>query len=395
MPYYIKKGNTYRVTPKENLIFEESLPPATYTVRVDPTGEFYLEKIDALTVSGKLYGNTTRDADRILRTFSDRPGATGVLLSGTKGSGKTLLAKLISQQARAEMKIPTIVVNNSWCGENFNTFLQTIDQPAVVLFDEFEKVYSEVVNQDKMLTLLDGVYPSKKLFLLTCNDKWRINSNMRNRPGRLFYALDFEGLDEDFVREYCQDNLSAKEHIEKVCAVSGLFIDFNFDMLQAIVEEMNRYDETPAEVLRFLNARPEFGDNAQYGVTLEVKGKKLSSTNGVMDHWHGNPVQNIIMINYIDQGEEGAGLCARSTSASFSAKDLERLDSRQGTYTFVNADGSRLVLKKIESDFNLNLDAFCSSPKSSLRRAARKSSASREQNSGVVANTPMAVERDY
>jgi hypothetical protein len=52
-----------------------------------------------------------------------------------------------------------------------------------------------------MLTLLDSVYPSKKLFWLTCNDKWRVNFNMKNHPSRVYYMLDFGGLDETFMRE--------------------------------------------------------------------------------------------------------------------------------------------------------------------------------------------------
>ncbi|HRZ82907.1 MAG TPA: hypothetical protein P5069_10620, partial [Candidatus Hydrogenedentes bacterium] len=45
--------------------------------------------------------------------------------------------------------------------EAFNTFMQAIEQPLVVLFDEFEKVYDDQ-EQQALLTLLDGVYPSNK-----------------------------------------------------------------------------------------------------------------------------------------------------------------------------------------------------------------------------------------
>ena len=56
-------------------------------------------------------------------------------------------------------------------------------------------------NQDAMLTLLDGVYPAKMLFLLTTNDKYKVSNHMRNRPGRIYYVIDFEGLSSDFIRE--------------------------------------------------------------------------------------------------------------------------------------------------------------------------------------------------
>ena len=78
--------------------------------------------------------------------------------------------------------------------------------------DEFEKTYTKEGKnyQAKILTLFDGVYSSKKLFLLTCNDKSKMDSHMLNRPGRLYYLLEFHGLDQAFIREYCEDNLIRK-----------------------------------------------------------------------------------------------------------------------------------------------------------------------------------------
>ena len=164
----------------------------------------------------------------------DRDASTGVMLTGEKGSGKTLLAKNVSFEA-AKQGIPTIIINAAWCGDAFNSLIQSIEQPAIILFDEFEKVYDKD-DQQQILTLLDGVFPSKKLFVLTCNDKWRVDVHMRNRPGRIYYMLDFAGLDHDFIRDYCADNLKAQEHTEAVCKISSLFDEFNFDMLKALID---------------------------------------------------------------------------------------------------------------------------------------------------------------
>ena len=134
------------------------------------------------------------------------------MLAGEKGSGKTLLAKCIAQEAAAKHGIRTIVINRNLFGDDFNAFLQAIEQPTVILMDEFEKVHSQMHEQQAMLTLLDGVYTSKKLFLLTCNDKYQIDSNFRNRPGRTYYMLDFNGVSPDFIEEHCRDNLLAEIH---------------------------------------------------------------------------------------------------------------------------------------------------------------------------------------
>ena len=354
MSYFLKSGNTFKVSTKEAMDLHDHLPAGTYTVGFDKmTGQFYLEQIDNFEIKGKVYGNHTRNADRILRTFLDRPSSTGVMLTGEKGSGKTLLSKQISIDG-AKQGIPTIVINQPWCGEGFNAFIQMIDQPTIVVFDEFEKVYDRD-DQEKMLTLLDGVYPSKKLFMLTCNDKWRVDSHMRNRPGRIYYMIDFKGLDQEFIIEYCEDNLTAKEHITTICRIASLFDQFNFDMLKAMVEEMNRYGETPQEVLKLLNAKPEFSDESKYKVELQVKGIDIIQDKLEVTEWHGNPLVKSVHLDY--RGEEDAEGDWSWESVRFTNNDLKQVDPATSKFVFMNEDGNRLVLTKIKEK-TWHYDAF-------------------------------------
>jgi hypothetical protein len=348
MSFFLKSGKTFHVTTKAALDIHERLPVGTYTVGFsESSGQYFLETIDSFEVNGKLYGDTNRNAERILRVFDDREVSTGVLLTGEKGAGKTMLAKRISVLAAAQ-DIPTIVVNQAWCGEKFNSFVQMIEQPALVIFDEFEKVYSGAGKQESLLTLLDGVYPSKKLFLLTCNDKWKLNTNMHNRPGRIYYMLDYHGLDQDFIREYCQDNLLAKEQIPMVCSITQIFSAFNFDMLKALVEEMNRFGETPAEALKFLNARPNFNVSTTYKVQLIVDGKEIDVSQG-SPKWTGNPLKNVVRIFYDHH----------NTTALFTAQDLKNVDPHTGAYVFVNQKKNhKLVLKPMKSSFDVNFETL-------------------------------------
>lgn len=79
-----------------------------------------------------------------------------------------------------------------------------------------------------------------------------MDSHMMNRPGRLYYMLEFNGLDASFVEveEYCEDNLVQKEYIPAVTVtvISSLFESFKFDMLKAMVEDMT---DTEKGQLRF------------------------------------------------------------------------------------------------------------------------------------------------
>jgi hypothetical protein len=358
MTYFLKSGTRFNVSTKAALDLHEQLPPGNYTVKFDKMANcFYLEQIENFEIKGKVYGDTRRNADRILSTFNDRTASTGVMLNGEKGSGKTLLAKMLAVNA-AEEGVPTIVINAPWCGEEFNGFMQMIEQPTVILFDEFEKVYDND-DQEKMLTLLDGVYPSKKLFVLTCNDKWRVNSHMRNRPGRIFYMMDFNGLEQDFIIEYCEDNLKAKEHIPAICRIATLFDQFNFDMLKALIEEMNRYNETPQEAMKMLNARPEFSSEARYKITLQPKGLDISDDKLESNEWQGNPLINRISLDYkvIEKDEVTGDEDWNWESCRFTNEDLKQIDANTGKFVFINELGDRATLSRVKEK-SFHYDAF-------------------------------------
>lgn len=270
---YMQNGKTFAPADPESLNIVERLPVGTYTVGVSPAG-FFLTRVDDMELPSKLYGGVGKTAARILKTWNDRPAGTGVLLNGTKGAGKTMLTKLLSRDAGAQYDAITLLVNQPFCGEAFNTFIQGIDQPAVILYDEFEKVYDQD-DQARLLTILDGTRPSKKLHLLTVNERGRVNNYMLNRPGRLYYALEFKGLDREFITEYCADELDNQDHAMGVVVVSQFFYEFTFDMLKALVEEMNRYGESATDAMKMLNMKPLDSGGGAYIVSLVVDGKEM------------------------------------------------------------------------------------------------------------------------
>ena len=363
MSYFLKSGNTFRVSTKEAMDLHETLPAGNYVVKEMPMdGPLYLEHIESFEIKGKRYGDLDKNTDRILNTFMDRTASTGVMLAGEKGSGKSLLAKNLAIEAANRSNIPCIVINAPWVGDKFNAFMQMIEQPCMVLFDEFEKVYDEE-DQEKALTLLDGVFPSKKLFVLTCNDKWRINQNMRNRPGRLFYMLDYKGLDANFITEYCNDNLkkSLQKHTEKLCQIASLFAQFNFDMLKATVEEMNRYNEGPEDALRMLNVKPEFDSGNKFSMKLIKNGEEVKTEDMETLEWKGNPLQSqvkVLVKEYDDEKDEDGDFNWEWDAIRFDPSDIKKIDSQSGKFVFANAQGVQLVLSKVKEQSYSYFDAF-------------------------------------
>ena len=289
MTCFLRNGTSFKPVSEKNLDLHQTLPPGNYIIKQDPmTNALFFDQVENFSNPSKLYGPVREQAVRVLTTFWDRPQSTGILLNGEKGSGKTLLARQLSITG-AEQGIPTIIINAPWKGDQFNQLIQSVNQPCIVMFDEFEKVYDSD-DQVHVLTLLDGVFNSKKLFVLTCNDKYRIDQHMHNRPGRIYYSLDYVGLDPDFITEYCEDNLVNQEHTDTIARVASTFSNFNFDMLKAMVEEINRYNESPRQVLKMLNVKPQADSFGTFNITYVLDGEVVEQRGYMTNEYNQSPL---------------------------------------------------------------------------------------------------------
>lgn len=274
MSQYIKNDNIISVSESRTLAVTDTLPLGTYTLELNRrSNEFYLKQMDDFKPFGKIYGDYRATVDRIITTFMSRSGSNlGVLLSGVKGSGKTLTAKMISVEMAKRFGYATIIINKGYDTAELSGFLRSINVPCMVLFDEFEKVYSykesdDNASQSGLLDILDGVFESRKLFVMSCNNTAYINPYFFSRPGRIFYHYRYEGLTQDIISQYCDDRLVNPQWKSEILRLATFVRDMTFDILKAIVEESNRYNESPMAFIETLNV--EYGLEADYTVELQ------------------------------------------------------------------------------------------------------------------------------
>lgn len=238
------KGNIFRIID-DFTITNDKLEPGTYNILFSDQSGYCLEKRDDLDVrEEKIYGNILEKVNKVFRGYINADKNFGVILSGDKGIGKTLCARSICKEAIDNFLLPVLLVKEDT--PNLADFISSITQDCIVLFDEFEKVFrkeskNENKNpQDKLLSLFDGIDNGHKLFIVTCNDVYKISEFMVNRPGRFHYHFRFTYPSMREIEEYMNDNIKDeyKDQIFDICDFSSM-ISLNYDCLRSIVTEVN------------------------------------------------------------------------------------------------------------------------------------------------------------
>lgn len=260
----VKSGGQYQIY-KNGLQTYDRLPCQAYEVCFSKFVGFYLVDHNDLKAEEKVYGTYQLKVDKILMAFADMNRNMGVICSGPKGVGKSLFARLLAEKGNAE-GLPLIIVKEYIPG--LESFLSTIEQEVIVLFDEFEKMFDKAEDQNSLLSLLDGIDNGKKLYVITCNEVNKLNSYMLNRPGRFHYHFKFETPSKEEVKEYMNDKLKEefKIHIEKLANMAEA-VKLTYDSLRAIAFELN-HGYSLKETLADLNIRIDNMNGVDYELVL-------------------------------------------------------------------------------------------------------------------------------
>lgn len=236
---------------------ETPLKPAVYTLQWTPQLGFYLEEThEGFKFGHKIYGASNKFVERVVKTYNNTNNNLGILLSGVKGTGKSVDGKLIVN-AFLKQQIPCIIIPQAY--DNIQDYISKIPQEVSLFFDEFEKMYpADYNNSADVLTVMEGVRDNgiRRIFILTTN-KTFINDNLLERPGRLRYHQKYEDLSLEVIEEIIDDLLEHKD-LRKVTIdyISGLKT-ITVDIVRSIISEVNIHQEDPKEFGHLFNIKKE------------------------------------------------------------------------------------------------------------------------------------------
>lgn len=272
--YQINSGVVNFAKDIDPALFKRHLPAGFYSTGIYK-GEILLNGTEPLKVPPKIYGDSTERMNRIINSFKATNKNLGVLLYGESGSGKSLLAKQVCIELSKEY--PIIIVLPEHIGL-INKFIESIDDRCVFFIDEFEKMFKESSDQSAMLSAIDGTSSKSNLFLLTANEKGKVNKFFFNRPGRIRYAYEYESLPDSIVLEVLQDILNNKERVSEIASLISYLKEPSFDVICGIAEEANLYPHlTVRQLMDGYNSEVYSSSLAGSDCVLYINGRDFCS----------------------------------------------------------------------------------------------------------------------
>lgn len=290
----VNAGSRYQIYGEDVKTYKR-LPLMSFEICFNKMAGFYLSSRSDLAINEeKIYGNHEVKVNKVLNSFKHSDRNLGVILSGQKGIGKSLFARILSHQA-IEDGYPVLLANTYMPG--IADFISSIEQEVVVIFDEFEKNFASNVKehvgpspQEEMLSLFDGLDNGKKLFVITCNEVDRLNTYLLNRPGRFHYHFKITYPTEEEIVEYLTDKVDKKyaDGIKDIVNFSRT-VNMTYDYLRAIAFELNQ-GYGVAETLEDLNISQT--SNVRFNITITTVNGDVYNTYGASVNLFSNPNTN-------------------------------------------------------------------------------------------------------
>lgn len=226
-------------------------PGKVYTVNIDRySEEIMFKSAPDITLPERLY-DTKDDNKFITKVINNykkiESGTVGVMLSGLKGSGKTIMMKRIA----VESGLPILIIDKGFHPrEMVKLFNKFADTEICILMDEVDKL-GENYDDDYLLRIADGINSSgKKLMVFTCNDEDDVSEYLKDRCSRIRYWKEYDEMQYSMILAILEDRLNDKSEV-KPCAdfITEHFSCISFDNIASFADEINDYPNDTFEEL--------------------------------------------------------------------------------------------------------------------------------------------------
>jgi hypothetical protein len=249
----------------------DKLPVGNYMLKYSEREGFFLIKKEQFVMPSKVYGDQSI-VNRWLTSWKHNSHKNlGILLTGLKGSGKTITA----QKFCIDSNLPVIIISSGFSGSDFVDFITNPKLGECIIFiDEFEKIYSEYDRDNAhhdLLSIMDGNFSTKLIFLLTVNNE-NLNEYLVNRLNRIKYRKSYSDLEFETMEAVINDMLINKSHHESIYEFFEKVNMRTFDLLTNLIKEMNLFNEDAITCGMHLNLRSHA---KQYEVFEIFKGKEF------------------------------------------------------------------------------------------------------------------------
>lgn len=248
---FLKVGNNISFKFSTDGLECDLTPGMVYNIKVDRfTESITLEESGELPLPSKVYC-TERDErfiEKVVNSYnlSDN-GFTGVMLAGLKGSGKTVMAKLIANYSG----LPIINIDKSIRPHILKNLVGKLGDTSVCfLFDELDKLLEDY-DDSVLLQILDGSdTKGKHMILFTCNNTEDISEYLIDRCSRIRYWRKFEEMSPSLIIEVLNDKLDNKAEVKSLTDfIKDNFEVCSFDNIASFAKEVNEYPTTSFEEL--------------------------------------------------------------------------------------------------------------------------------------------------
>lgn len=247
---FIKVGK--RIIPKPQGADYDLINGKVYDLKYDDWGnESIFTENGELNLPSKIYelAEDTKFKARVLNNFEKHDKSVGVMLAGTKGTGKTMLAKIIAK----ESNLPIIIVDSEYPASQLTKFFKQFTTPVCIILDEVEKNF----NTQKMLDFLDGVEKTtKKLVLMTCNELDAVSEYLQDRCSRIRYVRKYTPDDNLAFLPMLIENKGIKDGEKVIEFITNKFKLASIDNMNSFLDEIKEYEDTNMtldEIVKYMN----------------------------------------------------------------------------------------------------------------------------------------------